>query len=279
VRLQQMVRKGSGRLLQAFAVIFSLSAAAEGLAQPPPGTPIVQATRPTLAGPPAQLLGEKETASVILFFRTGQENSKITLLQMAECEREFKDRVHWAAVVPAGAPRAEVQQLVSDSGLQAPVLLDDDDKLYGALHVVLHPVVVIVDHDHKLFAFEPFRKINYCIEVRAKLQRILGLISEEELARTLNPERVVVSTDKTKAGRFLKMGEMRLETGEFEKAAESAKKALELDGQAAAGHTLLGRALAGKGDCEAAAKEFAAALALEPKDEKAQAGLKGCEKK
>lgn len=251
--------------------------AADSAAMLPPGTPVAQATRPTLSGPPASLLGEQELASVILFFRPGQENSRTTLVAMAECERQLAGQpLHWAAVAPAAASRDELRALVKDSGLQAPVLLDEGDALYGALQIKLHPVVVIVDRAHKVFAFEPFRKISYCIEVRAQLQRALGLISPEELARTLNPERMVVTSGKSKAGRFVKMGLMRLEAQEWEKAAASARQALEHDAQSAPAHTLLGRALAGKGDCAEAAKEFAAALALDPKDGQAALGAKGC---
>ena len=251
--------------------------AADSRAMPPPGTPVEQATRPTLSGPPASLLGEKELVSVILFFRPGQENSRTTLKAMAECEKELAGQpLHWAAVAPGLASREALQALVEESGLQAPVLLDEEDVLYGALHIILHPVVVIVDREHKLVAFEPFRKINYCIEVRARLQRALGLISPEELARTLNPERVVVTSDKSKAGRFVKMGAMRLEAQEWEKAAASARQALEHDAHSGPAHTLLGRALAGKGDCAAAAVEFASALALDAKDEQAALGAKGC---
>jgi tetratricopeptide (TPR) repeat protein len=250
---------------------------APGVAQPAAGTLIAQAERQSAQGPIASLLGTTERASVIVFFRTGQEHSRATLVMMAECEREMAGRpIHWAAVVSDHDARADVVALIQETGIRSPVLIDKGDELYALLQVKLHPVVLLVDQEHKLHSYQTFRKINYCAEIRAALLRILGDITEEQLQATLHPADSPIGGELSKADREVRMAERRLGIQSWDKAIESAKKALEHDPKRAAAWSVIGRAQAAKGDCAAALEAFKQALALDPKDEAALKGAAEC---
>lgn len=272
-----MLRRFGPALFPGVAAVLVSAAAA---AQPPPGTIIEQAELATAQGGQATLLGKDALASVIVFFRTNQEHSRETLKMMAECEREMAGKpVHWVGVVSDSIPRADVLALIQETGLKSPVLIDKGDALYGALHIKLHPVVLLVGKDKKLHSVEPFRKINYCAEVRAQLQRLMGEISQEQLEAVLKPAESVVGGDKSKASRELKMAQKRLEIESWDKAIESAKKALALDASLAGAQVVIGKALAKKGDCKGAREAFAAALKLDAKDPEVAKEPPGCEGK
>lgn len=258
------------------AVLLSATAAA----QPPPGTLIEQAELQAVQGGTATLLGKASLASVIVFFRTDQDHSRATLRMMAECEKEMQDKpVHWVGVVSDSIPRVDVIKLIEETGLKSPVLIDKGDALYGALHIKLHPVVLLVGKDRKLHSVEPFRKVNYCAEVRAQLQRLMGEITQAQLDAVLNPEASTVGGDKSKGGRELKMAQKRLEIESWDKAIESAKKALALDPGLAGAQVVIGKALAKKGDCPGARAAYAEALKLDAKDPEAAKEPPGCEGK
>ena len=89
-------------------------------------------------------------------------------------------------VADNAAPEA-VAALVKDSGFDVPTLVDAGDALYGSLGLALHPVVVVADRERRLAAFEPFRTVDFCTVVAARVRRVLGEISEAELQALLAP--------------------------------------------------------------------------------------------
>ncbi|MHB8872221.1 MAG: hypothetical protein ACYC8T_00910, partial [Myxococcaceae bacterium] len=184
----------------------------------------------------------------------------------------------WAAIVSGKYPRAEVEAMVKSTAIPFPVLLDHGDELYARLGVILHPMVGIADASHVLVAFQPFTKVNYCELVKAHVLHTLKEISDADLEKVMNPPAATQGGSTQEARRNLKLGELMLKAGNFQKAMESAQKALEKDGALAAAHSLLGAALAGKGDCPGAQKAYEAALKLDPKDPRALEGPKGCAK-
>lgn len=236
---------------------------------------------PTLDGGRHELVAKKALANVFVFFRPQQDHSLDTLRAMAECEKDFKGKpVHWVAVVSDSWPKDEVKAFVKEAGIQAPVLVDEGDKLYGALGVRLHPTIGIADGDARLLAYEPFRKINYCDVVRARVRFALKEIGEAEVAQVVSPEKAAMPSDVkgAVANRHVKMGRMFAKSKNWPKAEEAAREALAKEPDHAPAHALLGDALAGKGDCASAAKEYDEALRLDPASPEAASGKRSCGK-
>lgn len=244
-----------------------------------PGDPIQNEELPTLDGGKAPLLSKKSLANVFVFVRPGQDRSADTLRQMAGCEKDLAGKpVHWVAVVSDSFPAEEVRAMVRDAGVRMPVLVDRGDALYSRLGVRLHPVVGLADSKHRLVAWQPYTRLNYCDAVKARIRFLLGEIDEAGLAKVLDPPVATMpGADASKVGmRDVNLGRRQLQQKLYDKALASARKALERDAGLAAAHALMGEVQAAQGDCPAALKSFEEALKLDPADPHAAAGKKAC---
>ena len=142
---------------------------------------------PTLAGGTDHLLTDA-TVNVFIFFRPGQDYSRMALKELAGVEKELAGKpVRWVAVVSDRAAEADVRSDAKEAGLTMPILIDVGDVLYGKLGVSQLPVTGICDQQHRLVAYQPFMKVNYAAVVRARVRNLLKEISDEELAAVLNP--------------------------------------------------------------------------------------------
>ena len=234
---------------------------------------------PTLDGGKEALLSAQAEANVFIFFRPKQEYSTETLRAMAACEAEFRGKpVHWVAVVSSTWDPADVRQVVTDSGIKMPVLVDQGDRLYGRLGLRLHPVVGVADGKFRLLAYEPFMKVNYCDRIRARIQLALKEITEEQSRKVDAPDKATMPGEVEGAAlaRRIRMGQLMLRSKQYDKAEAEAKAVLGADPKNVGGLLLLGDALAGQGNCSGAAERYEAALAIDPASEGAQRGKQAC---
>jgi len=228
-----------------------------------PGEPLRDREMPTLDGGRALLLG-KARASVVVFFRTGQDHSLQVLRQMAQLERELeREPVRFVAVVSDGDDRAQVRGLVAETGVRMPVLLDRGDELYGEWSVALHPVVGIAGADHRLASYQHFLKINMLDAVRARIQHTLGTIGDRQLDVALHPPRPPPRPPSV-ARHHVALGRALLQRGKVEQALASAQKAAAADPASAEAQGLLAESLAASGRCAEAQAARARAHALDP---------------
>ena len=240
------------------------------------GTPVPNAEMPLLQGGKAYALKDAET-NVLVFFRPGQERSLEAMREMAQCQVAFTGKpVHWSAVVSASAPAEEVAAIMRDTHFAAPVLVDEGDTLYGSLGLALHPVVILVGTDGKLAAFEPFRSVDFCPVVAARIRHALGEISDAELQAILSPAKATQGGSAQVARRYRAFAEALLRDQKTDKALEMVRKSLEKDPELAPAHALLGRILASQGKCDEAIPAFVKALSLDASIGEASTGLDAC---
>jgi hypothetical protein len=232
------------------------------------GESIGNVDMPMLGGGKHPLMSNKSLANVIIFFRPHQDHSLDTLKAMAKCEKEFVGKsVHWVAVVSSSYSQDEVKATVTESAIQMPVLIDQDDALYGRLGVRLHPTIGVTNDKFALVAYEPFLEVNYCDRIRGKVRYALHEIDSAEVAKIDNPEKALMPNDiqGAVATRHVHMGEMYLTMKQPEKAANEARQILASDPKFAPAHILLGDALAAQGKCDEAANAYGAAQLIDPK--------------
>lgn len=240
------------------------------------GTPVADVELATLEGGKARLLGDAG-ANVLVFFRPNQEHSRRTLQDLADCQKGFAGKpVRWVAIVSGTASKESVTAVVREARLAMPVLVDEGDTLYGSLGVALHPVIVIVGRDQKLAAFEPFRAINYCAVVTARIRYVLREISDEELQRALAPPRAVNGGDAQTAVRNLRLAEALFKAKSYDKALESVRRSLERDPALAPAYALMGKILAAQGNCAQAVRAFFKALEIDAGNALAREGIEQC---
>jgi predicted Zn-dependent protease len=142
-----------------------------------------------------------------------------------------------------------------------PVLVDEKDALYGELGVVLHPSIGIADAQHKLVAYQPFRKLNLLDAMRGRIQLVLGEITDAQLAAILDPPPTPTAVNR--AGARVKLARTLLKAGAVDAAIQSARAAVALEPAAADGHAVLAETLAAGGKCDEAARESAEARKLD----------------
>jgi peroxiredoxin len=235
------------------------AAAFEGVAV---GDPLPNPELPTLDGGRAHVLGAAR-ANVFVFFRPGQDHSVDTLVQLATLEREFEGKsVRFVAVTSDAYDAGSVREVVKEVGLRMPVLVDVGDALYGALGVRLHPVTGIADARGRLFAYQHFLKINQLDRIRGRVRLLLGEIGEAEMGAIVAPPAAKDNAPRDVAMRRVQLARRLLERGRAAAAADSARRALELDPRLAVAHAVLAEALAADGRCADAQGEAQVAAKL-----------------
>lgn len=152
------------------------------------GTPIADAELALVGAPGKARVFADAKATVLVFFRPGQARSAEALREIAACRKSLGGRpLRWLGIVADNASPEAVAALEKDTGFDAPTVVDAGDALYGSLGLALHPVVVIADRDRRLAAFEPFRSVDFCPVMSARVRRVLGEITEEQLQAELAP--------------------------------------------------------------------------------------------
>ena len=240
------------------------------------GTPVANLEMPLAEGGKAFALKDVE-ANVLVFFRPNQDRSVAALRELARCQAEFSGKsVHWAGIVSGSAALERATTMLRDAGFTGPLLQDTGDQLYGSLGLALHPVVVIIGRDRKLAAFEPFRSVDFCPVVSARIHFLLHEMSDQQLQEALAPAKSTQGGAEQAARRYAALAEALLRDQKYDKALESARKSLERDATAAPAHALLGRILAAQGNCAEAVHAFEQALAIDAASTSARDGLASC---
>jgi len=242
------------------------------------GTSIDNVELKTIAGGKEKILAPKLKVNLLVFFRTGQERSADALVQLATCEKLFAGKpVRWVGVVSSSEDPAAVKELVTKTGVAMSVVVDQDDALYGALGIRLHPMVAFADGKLKLQAIEMYRQIDYCEIIKGRIRLMLGEIDEAGFQAIVNPAKGTMPGDDPRdvARRDVNLGKMQLKRKNYAGATASANKSLEKAPNAAA-FSLLGDVAAAQGDCVKAVKQYDQALKLDAKDPAALAGKAAC---
>ncbi|MCM2333244.1 MAG: redoxin domain-containing protein [Anaeromyxobacteraceae bacterium] len=242
------------------------------------GTVVQNAELKTAAGGKERLLAAKVKATAVVFVRTGQERSADALKAMAKCEQDLAGKpVRFVAVVSGDTVPADALALAAAAGVRMPVLLDEGEVLYERFGVRNHPVIFLLDAKNAIAAFEQYRQIDYCEVIKARLRLLLGEIDQAAMDKVLDPPTSSMPGDDARdvSNRDVNLGRRQLKIKQYEKALQSASKALERAPSAGA-FALIGDVHAAQGDCPKALKAYEQALKLDPAEKHALAGQQAC---
>jgi tetratricopeptide (TPR) repeat protein len=242
-----------------------------------PGTPVANLEMPTLEGGKAKLSADVD-ANVLVFLRPDQDRSSSAIRELARCQRDLAGKsIRWVVIVSASTATPALSSLLRDSGFAAQVLLDGGDTLYGSLGLDLHPVVLVLGRDQKLAAYEPFRALDYCAIVSARIRHLLREISDAELNLVLDPPKATQGGSEQVARRYRAFADMQFRNKDYDKALDSVRKSLARDPLLVAAHVLLGEILLAQGKNTEAASAFRHALTLDSSNAAAREGLQRCQ--
>lgn len=271
------VRPTATRSASLTAAAAALSAGvALAFANVPVGSVVEDVELPAVSGG-RQHLVTGARANVFVFVKPGQEHSRVVLQQLAGLEKELAGKpVHWAVVVSGSVATNEAVAAVRAAGASMPVLVDVDDTLYGRLGIALEPVAGIVDSGRRLVAYQPFTQIGYADVLRARILRLLGEMTDQEVAQVVSPDAAPVGGDASVAHRRLRLAEKLFRAGRYESALGSIRVSLDKAPADPESWVLLGRILAAQTNRAEALKAFDAALRLDPTHGAALQARKAC---
>lgn len=238
-----------------------------------PGTPVANLEMLTLEGGRAKLSADVD-ANVLVFLRPDQDRSSSAIREFARCQHELAGRsIRWTVIVSAASATPALGSVLRDSGFAAQVLLDSGDALYGSLGLDLHPVVLVLGRDQKLAAYEPFRALDYCTVVSARIRHLLREITDTELNLVLDPPKATQGGIEQVARRYRALADTQFRNKDYDKALDNVRKALLRAPELVAAHVLLGEIMLAQGRGSDAVAAFRQALALDAGNAEAQAGL------
>lgn len=251
------------------AVALALAAATGAAhAQPPPGTPVVIASVPGLAGGAEELLPKDARAGVVIFFRPAHERSMDALREVARCQARLAGKpVRWLGVVPGDADAAAVKADVASAGIALAIARDEGDRLYGELTLRMHPVVLILEKGRKLSSVVPFQAIDYCEVLTVRIRRALGEATDADVAAVLSPKPSELPGDgdpQLVSHRNVNFARKLLEARSYASAHAQVQKALGVAPSAEA-WLVEGEIFRAERRCDDARRAFATALKLDPK--------------
>ncbi len=242
------------------------------------GTVVPNVEMRTLSGARDKPVSPRVRANVLVFVRPDQDRSVEALKAITACAREFAAKpVRFVAVMSASSTPDEIRATLQKAGATLPVILDDNDALYGALDIRLHPMVAFVDGGARLAATEMYRQLDYADVIKGRVRLMLGEIDAAAIEKILNPEASTApgADLEKKAMRDVNMARRMLAMDDADSALQAAQRGIEVAPIAAA-YSVMGEAWAKKGNCAEARKAFAEALKRDPADAKAAAGQKAC---
>lgn len=265
------------RLFPALALLATVTGVAR--AQPPPGTPVVTASVPGLAGGTEELLPAGARAAVIVFLRPGQERSADALAAIAECQERLAGKpVRWLAVVPPDADPAQLTLALGASKARLAVGRDVDERLYGELLLRMHPVVAILEKGRRVSSVVAYQTVGWAEVLTVRVRRALGEATDADVAAALAPARSALPGDgdaMVVAQRNVNFARKLFDQKKYAQARAQVRRALELAPSADA-WALQGDLDRVEQRCPDARRAYDAALRLDPRQPEALAGRAAC---
>ncbi len=251
------------RTLLTLAVGLLFSPLLPGFTHAKVGTVIENVELPTLAGDPHPFRG-RTNVSAFIFFDPAKAHSRAALKQFAAVRDRLRDRpVSWVAVVSDRVSPAAAREAAQAVKLDAPVLVDVGDALFGRLGVALYPVVGVTDAQGRLRHYLPFHKINYAVLIEGAVRHALGELSDAEFERVLHPQAPpMVRDDRWRERTRLNLARRMFAEGRLEDAAKLVEQCLRQTPDDPHALLLKGRLLASRGKISEARTVYARLLAV-----------------
>ena len=212
---------------------------------------------------------------IVVFWRAEQERSIEVLTTLQSIYAKFKDDGVEVLALSNDEGGAETASKMRESKqLTFHMLLDAQQKAYGAYEVFLTPSTFIIDKEGKLDYYYPGYRDDFQRQISGRVEILLGRKTLEELQAELKPaERPEISESEKKAGRYLKAGNRLLEKGMAKSAMLQYQKAVKEDPGLFEVHLRLGDIYLGQEKVEEADVAFRRVIELKPRSADAHAGL------
>ena len=221
------------------------------------------------------LTAEKGKVVILSFVKVDQDRSVKTLNALEEVNEVFKEEgiTVWG-ITSQTEDREAIKGLITNLGLNYPILLDEGKKLYGEFGLFTFPSTMLLDQDgnyiHEYTSYSSDFKDKIVNDVKVAL----GLMSEDDSSKAAEKTEILQQTpEEIEAERNLQMGKVLLERGFGTKALPKLEKAIELNPALIEARLLAGEVYLKDEQFDRASEQFEKVLDTDPASNEARIGI------
>jgi len=177
------------------------------------------------------LAAQKGNVVILSFVKVDQDRSIKTLNALEEVNGIFKSEgVTVWGITSQTEDKGAISALTEKLDLNYPILLDEEQKLYGEFGLFTFPSTMVVDQKGNYVHEYTSYSSDFQDTIVNDIKVLLGLISEEDSAKAAKKTEIVQQSPQEKeAERNLQMAKVLLKRGFGTKALPKLEKALELN--------------------------------------------------
>lgn len=240
------------------------------------GTAAPDFTTNSIEGKRISLNEYKGKIVVLIFWRTEQERSLLSLQDAKDLLDKYQGKgMEVVSVMEESDNKEEALKIFKDKGISYSLLVDTERKIYSDYGIRVFPSTVIIDKQGLVAYAIPSHPLTYKTKLRGYIKKILGEIDESELEETLSPHREEIDQSTLEATRLYNLALKFTESRIFDSAIDMAVKSVNANPGMAESRVLLGFLYLEMNDADKALEAFEKAVELDPNSHDAKTGLGG----
>jgi tetratricopeptide (TPR) repeat protein len=213
---------------------------------------------------------------VIIFWRTDQERSALALQDAKELLEKYKNKgMEVVSVIEESDNKEDALMIFKNKGIDYPLLIDTDRRIYSDYGVRVSPTTVIIDKQGLVAYDIPSHPLTYKTKLRGYIKKVLGEIDESELEETLSPHKEEKDKASLEATRLYNLALKFTESRIYDMAIDMANKSVSANPEMVESRVLLGFLYLETKEADKAREEFKKAVELDPNSHDAKTGLGG----
>jgi len=257
-------------------VIFLLFAPASDAISISAGSTAPDFTINSIDGKRIALNDYKGNIVVIIFWRTDQERSVLALQDAKDIHDKYKSKgMEIISVMEESDNKEDALMIFKNKGIDYPLLIDTERKIYSDYGVRVFPTTVIIDKQGLVSYDIPSHPLTYKTKLRGYIKKILGEIDESELEETLSPHKEEIDKSVLDASRLYNLAMKFTESRIFDTAIDMAVKSVNANPEMVESRILLGFLYLETKEADKALEAFQKAVELDPNSHDAKTGLGG----
>lgn len=242
----------------------------------PHGEPAPAFTMTSVEGKALSLSDYKEKIVVMIFWRTEQKRSLLTLEDAKSALEDYgKKGVLVLSVIEDSDNREEALKILEDKKITYPLLIDNDRQVYGSYGVRVFPTTVIINKEGIVVYDIPSHPLTYKTKLKGYIRKTLGEIDESKLEEVLSPHKEIKDEAELESSRLYNLALKFTDSGLHDMAINTAVKSVEAKPDMIKSHILLGFLYLEIKEEDKALEAFNKAIELDPHSNDAKTGLGG----
>lgn len=230
----------------------------------------------SVEGKSISLKDYKGKVVVIIFWRTEQERSLLALQDAKDILEKYKSKgMEIISVIEESDNKEEALMIFKNNGIDYPLLIDTERRIYSDYGVRVFPTTVIIDKQGLIAYDIPSHPLTYKTKLRGYIKKAFGEIDESELEEVLSPHKEEKDKSFLEASRLYNLALKFTESRMLDAAIDTAIKSVNANPDMIESRILLGYLYLETKEADKALDAFNKAMELDPKSHDAQTGLGG----